>query len=520
MAPGARYELTGRVAVSATATVWRARDTTLDRVVAIKALLPGLAGRAELRQRLRDEARVLGSISSPHIVAVYDFVEDDAEVWLVEEWVEGATLRRVRESAGRLTAEQSVGVVRGALTGLATVHALGVVHRDVAPSNILVTLAGESKLVDFGLAAPVGTSGAEGTPAYLSPEAVEGGTLTAASDVYSVAAVLAALLTGADVFTGPTVERVLASHLDPERPGLNELPPALRALLSQSLSIAAADRPADAGTLLALLDKAAERDLGAGWLARAGVAGLVSTAVGTVGLSGARRVTRRSPGRRSALHALSAKPAIAVVAVVAVGAAATAIAVAHASGSSHTAAPVATTTAAPPAAITTQAIATAAAAPTSAALVLASATPSAAASVAASAAAVVPSAALPTAAGAAGAAGDAITATGTVTYQLGTFEMGNDRVPCIELKTADETYFLDINLPSKYTHAFNNLTPTTIDPRLTGLSVGETAYRQAPRWPVGARIVVKGALENYQSDDLSGCPLHRGIAITTVASAG
>ncbi|MDX6227508.1 MAG: eukaryotic-like serine/threonine-protein kinase [Frankiales bacterium] len=505
MTADTRYELTGRVAVSATATVWKAQDLRLDRVVAIKALHPELAERADLRDRLREEARVLGGITDPHVVAVYDFVEREDDVWLVEEWIEGATLRRVRDTAGRLSAEQAVGVVRGALLGLATVHGLGLVHRDVAPSNILVSLAGESKLADFGLAAPVGSSGAAGTPAYMSPEAVRSGRLTTASDVYSAAAVLASLLTGHDVFAGSDVDEVLRRHLDPRRPGLTELTPRLRDVLGTSLAIEPDNRPPDAAALLALLEEAARDDLGAGWLARAGVASLLSAAMGTAGLQTAKATLRHSVRHRPRLSALSAKPVIATVAGLAVAGTVAGVVISNASSGHRVSAQPPPTSAAGPAVV-----------PTSAAAPVPSAVASFVVPVA-----MVPASALATSAVATTSATGIVTVTGKITSEVSkSHTVGNAKVHCIELQTTAERYFLNTAASSGYTTITSEGFGGAFNPAASGITTaGDHGPSVRAKFPIGATVTVTAQLLNFRSDNNDGCPLHRGLILHKIGKA-
>ena len=257
--------------------LWRGYDAGLDRSVAVKEVLLSEVGTAE---RLRQEAHTLAGLVHPQLVGVIDLVEDDDRLWLVEEWVEGLTLAEVIAREGRLTAVQGVGVVRGALLGLAYTHERGVVHGDVAPTNILLDMTGTSRLLDFGLARPAGDAGVEGTPGYLSPEAAHGRALVAASDVYSAAAVLAFLLRGRPLYGGSTPTEVLAAQFAPGQPDLKEVPAPLRPLLRAALSQLPEQRPVDAASFLAELEVAAEESFGAGWLARAGLAGVVSAALG------------------------------------------------------------------------------------------------------------------------------------------------------------------------------------------------------------------------------------------------
>ena len=217
----AGYQVLGRVAAGSTGVVWKALDPDLDRLVAIKELHPFLASRADARARLQDEARVLASLDEEHIVTVYDFVEEPDRAWIVEEWVEGASLDRVLAKHGPLSGPQACGVLRGALLGLAHAHDRGLVHRDVKPANILIDGVGVAKLVDFGLASPTGDSGGSGTPAYISPEAAAGLAVDTRSDVYSATAVLFHLLSGHPPYTGQEAH-VLEQHLKgavPRPPG-------------------------------------------------------------------------------------------------------------------------------------------------------------------------------------------------------------------------------------------------------------------------------------------------------------
>jgi len=276
------YEVLARVAEGSTSTVYRARHVELDRPTAIKELHRDLLAVAGMRDRLRAEAEILSSLSDANVVQVYDYVEEADRAWLAEEWVDGASLSGIISVHGTLTPEQAVGVVRGAVLGLAHAHDQGLLHRDVSTTNILADLEGTSKLVDFGLAAPVGTAGFSGTPAYMSPEAVRGESLTKASDVFSTAAVLFTLLSGRPPFAGPdlaaTMRRIAAEPV----PALEGHGSDLQDLLRRSLSKDPTGRPQDARAFLAELEEAARRRFGAAWLQRASIAGLVAAAVPAV----------------------------------------------------------------------------------------------------------------------------------------------------------------------------------------------------------------------------------------------
>ncbi|MEP7055312.1 MAG: serine/threonine-protein kinase [Actinomycetota bacterium] len=253
------YEVIGPVGTGSTSTVWKAHDAQLDRNVALKRLDNPTPA---LREQWRAEAQVLASLSEAHIVEVYGFIEDDTAAYIVEEWVDGATLSTVLAKHRQLSSKQALGVIRGALLGLAHAHQRGIVHRDVSTSNILVDLTGTSRLIDFGLAAPTGSVGSFGTSAYRSTEATSDQPATPASDVYSAAAVLTHLLTG-----------LAATPPDPSRSD-----PALRAVLLRALQTNPLDRYRDAGEFLAALEDAAERRYGAAWWTEAGMAALAGSA--------------------------------------------------------------------------------------------------------------------------------------------------------------------------------------------------------------------------------------------------
>jgi tRNA A-37 threonylcarbamoyl transferase component Bud32 len=281
------YEVVALVAEGSTATVYRARHVELDRDAAIKELSPALHDVPGLIERMRAEAETLAGLDDEHIVRVYEFVEEPDRVWIAEQWVEGAPLDAILAARGSMTPEQSVGVIRGALMGLTHAHGKGLVHRDVAPTNILADRAGTSMLVDFGLAAPVGGTTALGTPAYMSPEAARGEPTTKQSDVYSAAAVLFALLTGRPPFPGADAATVVRQHAQAPAPSLEGHGPELRSVLTRAMDKSAVNRPADAAAFLAELERAAEARFGAGWLARASIASLVATtAAGTATAAG------------------------------------------------------------------------------------------------------------------------------------------------------------------------------------------------------------------------------------------
>jgi serine/threonine protein kinase len=197
-----RYDLAREIGRGGMGAVWLARDTVLGRDVALKriGLMPG-APLPDLRRAGR-EARLAARVNHPHVVAVFDLVEEDDETWLVMEYVEGVTLSAFVKRDGALTPDEAAPLVRQAADALAAAHEAGIVHRDVKPSNMMVNREGQVKLTDFGIAraeadASLTRTGlVTGSPAYLAPEVASGSTATEASDVWSWGATLFHLLAG------------------------------------------------------------------------------------------------------------------------------------------------------------------------------------------------------------------------------------------------------------------------------------------------------------------------------------
>jgi hypothetical protein len=197
-----RYSLKNEVGRGGMGVVWRGEDELLGRDVALKrvGMLPG--GATPDLVRAEREARLAASLNHPHVVSVFDLVDEPDAQWLVMEYVESRTLAELIKDNGPMDPDGAAQILCQAADALAAAHRAGIVHRDVKPSNILVTPAGQAKLTDFGIArasadATLTQTGlVTGSPAYLSPEVATGGTATAATDVWSLGATLFHALTG------------------------------------------------------------------------------------------------------------------------------------------------------------------------------------------------------------------------------------------------------------------------------------------------------------------------------------
>ena len=197
-----RYTLDREIGRGGMGAVWLARDETLGRDVAIKRIGTAPGGESADLARAEREARLAARLNHPHVVAIFDLITQDDERWLVMEYVESVTLSGLVQRDGALTPDQACPLIRQAADALTAAHAAGIVHRDVKPSNILVTEDGQVKLSDFGIAraeadASLTQTGlVTGSPAYLAPEVASGQMATTASDVWSLGATLFHALAG------------------------------------------------------------------------------------------------------------------------------------------------------------------------------------------------------------------------------------------------------------------------------------------------------------------------------------
>jgi serine/threonine-protein kinase len=235
--------------------VWRARDTVLERTVAVKVLAGRHAQDPESRKRIRDEARAAAMLSHPNIAHVYDYGESDENglctPYVVMELVRGGTLQQ-RLAAGPLPPRFAMRVAAEVAAALAAAHADGLVHRDIKPANVMVAPAG-AKVVDFGIAAAISPGGAGksafevfGTPAYLAPERLTDDAVAPASDVYALGVLLYRLLSGHSPWSADTTTQMLTAHIyiepEPLAP-LPEVPDYIVALCNRCLSKDPTQRP-------------------------------------------------------------------------------------------------------------------------------------------------------------------------------------------------------------------------------------------------------------------------------------
>ncbi|MEU6930216.1 Stk1 family PASTA domain-containing Ser/Thr kinase [Streptomyces sp. NPDC046385] len=260
-----RYRVDARIAVGGMATVYRAVDTRLDRVLALKVMHPDLATDAAFVERFMREAKSVARLAHPNVVGVFDQGADGAYVYLAMEYVAGCTLRDVLRERGALAPRAALDILEPVLAALGAAHRAGFVHRDMKPENVLIGDDGRVKVADFGLVRAVGsatdTTGAVlGTVSYLAPEQIEHGTADTRADVYACGVVLYEMLTGAKPHSGDTPAQVLYQHLNTDVPAPSAAFPGLAPELDDLVAGATARdpelRPYDAVALLARLREA------------------------------------------------------------------------------------------------------------------------------------------------------------------------------------------------------------------------------------------------------------------------
>jgi eukaryotic-like serine/threonine-protein kinase len=256
-----RYRVDARIAVGGMATVYRALDTRLDRVLALKVMHPALAADGVFVERFIREAKSVARLAHPNVVQVFDQGTDGSYVYLAMEYVAGCTLRDVLRERGALQPRAALDILEPVLAALGAAHRAGFVHRDMKPENVLIGDDGRVKVADFGLVRSVdtvtSTNGAVlGTVSYLSPEQIEQpGTADARVDVYACGVVLYEMLTGDRPHDGDSPAVVLYKHLHEDVPPPSAVVPGLPYELDELVASATARtpdlRPYDAVALLA-----------------------------------------------------------------------------------------------------------------------------------------------------------------------------------------------------------------------------------------------------------------------------
>jgi serine/threonine protein kinase len=269
LAPGstfAGYEVESVVGAGGIGILYRARQLRLDRPVALKLVEPEVARDPVIRERLRREARTVAALDHPNVVPLYEAGEEGGTVYVVTRWVEGTELGTLILGEGALEPGRAGRVTAQIAAALEAAHEKGLVHRDVKPSNVILTHEEHVYLTDFGLAKRAGTAPGLtavdqmlGTVDYVAPELIEGSEPDARSDVYSLGCVLFEMLTGAPPFADEKggVAKMWA-HVNAELPSVREwrrdVPPALDDVMRRAMARAPEARPTAAALRVSVLD--------------------------------------------------------------------------------------------------------------------------------------------------------------------------------------------------------------------------------------------------------------------------
>jgi serine/threonine protein kinase len=237
-----RYRLEERLGSGGMAMVYRARDLTLERDVAIKLLRENFSKDPAFQDRFRQEAKAAANLSHQNIVTVHDFGYDSGRLFIVMEYVPGTDLKTILQRRGRYPIRDAINLTIQACAGVGYAHRAGLVHCDIKSQNFIITPDNRLKVTDFGIARALASIQPDeksdvvwGSPQYFSPEQASGSPPSPASDVYSLGVVMYEMLTGKLPFTANTAEELARMHREDPPPPPSRFNPALPTMLEQIL---------------------------------------------------------------------------------------------------------------------------------------------------------------------------------------------------------------------------------------------------------------------------------------------
>ena len=247
-----RYKIISKIGVGGMADVFKGEDTLLGRPVAVKILHSNFAGDDDFVARFKREAQAAGKLSHPNIVSMYDVGFDQGYHYIVMEYIEGETLKEYINRHERISIDNAVKFTIAIAEGLEHAHAMGIVHCDIKPHNVLITKQGRIKVTDFGIARAMNagttmmyTNSIMGSAHYLSPEQASGKPVNGSTDIYSLGAVLYEMLTGRVPYEGETPISVALKHVRERLIPPTRYNPSIPTLLEAAVIKALAKRPED-----------------------------------------------------------------------------------------------------------------------------------------------------------------------------------------------------------------------------------------------------------------------------------
>lgn len=226
---GDRYEIIEKIGTGGMSDVYKAKDNTLDRCVAVKVLKQEFSENATFVSKFRVEAKAAAGLMHPNIVNVYDVGSENGIHYIIMELVEGITLKKYIEKKSRLSVNEAVSIAIQVSMGIEAAHNAGIIHRDIKPQNIIISREGKVKVTDFGIAKAATSntisSNVMGSVHYTSPEQARGGYSDARSDIYSLGITMFEMLTGRVPFNGDTTVAIAIKHIQEELPSMRDIIP-------------------------------------------------------------------------------------------------------------------------------------------------------------------------------------------------------------------------------------------------------------------------------------------------------
>ncbi len=260
---GERYKITERIGIGGMAEVFKAQDSTLGRTVAVKVMLPQYAADRTFAARFRQEAQAAANLTSPYIVNIYDWGQDDGMYYIVMEYVRGTDLKSAIQSRGSIHPRKVAEIGSQVCSALSVAHSYNIIHRDIKSANIMVQTDGNVKVMDFGIAQAGNSdmtqdSNVLGTAHYVSPEQAQGKSLAGTSDLYSLGIVMYEACTGQLPFDGPDAVSVAMKQVSeqpvPPRAINSAIDAGLEAIILKAMSKDPHERYATANEMKQALD--------------------------------------------------------------------------------------------------------------------------------------------------------------------------------------------------------------------------------------------------------------------------